>query len=78
MGLAARHLAAVLTKRLTVPDNRRSRPGESAPTVGVILDLAYPAVKGGGTGWVDLAILPQKRYVVTLRHTGGVGYLRFR
>ena len=43
---------------------------ESAPTVGVILDLPYPAVKGDVAGWVELDILPQKRYVFTLRHTG--------
>ncbi len=43
---------------------------ESAPTVGVILDLRYPAVRGDVAGWVELNILPQKRYVFTLRHTG--------
>ena len=43
---------------------------ESAPTVGMVVDLAYAAVKGAVAGWVELDILPQKRYMFTLRHSG--------
>ena len=46
---------------------------DSAPTAGVVLDVAFPDVKGEVSGRLDLTVQPQTEYRFTVTRSGGVG-----
>ena len=71
-------VVATTPAAITAPAGRLTATvfDESAPTRGVVLDVAYSARKGEAEGWIELDILPQKEYSFTLQHTGSGRHYR--